>query len=166
MKTFMGIIWAVAIVLSTPLAGQETAPDKENQKQEEQKKQAPSNRKREAQPQEKPKPKPEQAPVTSQQKQQPNNRSQQSTRPARGNGRRIPAEKFQSNFGNQHPFRVVNLESGRRFRHAGFVFEIVEPWPADWSFDDDCFIEQDADDYYLVNTFHPGFRILLIVIEG
>lgn len=155
MKALIGTILAAAITLSPPLAGQGQAPDNEKQKQEETKEKSvkPQN--------------PKQGPVTRQQKpeerKQPNRSSQQSPQTAHSNVRRIPAEKFQSNFGTQHHFRVEQLE-GRRFRHAGFVFEIVEVWPADWSFDDDLFIEQDADDYFLLNAFHPGVRILVIVV--
>jgi hypothetical protein len=147
----------------------EQARDKEKQRQEEPQKQPAPNQKQQGQSQEKPaKPQnPQQGPLTRQQKpaerNQPNRSNQQPPPAARSNVRRIPPDKFQSNFGIQHHFHIEQLE-GRRFHHGGFVFEIVEAWPADWSSDADCYIEQDANDYYLLDAFHPGARILLIVI--
>jgi hypothetical protein len=43
---------------------------------------------------------------------------------------------------------------------------VVEVWPARWSFDDDCYIEEDGDDYYLVDTVHPEIRVLVVVVSG
>jgi DNA mismatch repair ATPase MutL len=95
-----------------------------------------------------------------------NTRTQQSAQTSHQKSQRIPPEKFQSNFGSQHRFHVHQLADGRRFQHGGYWFELVEVWPADWSYDDDCYIEEDADDYYIVDLFHPGVRISVIVVEG
>jgi len=82
-------------------------------------------------------------------------------------GQRIPPEKFHASFGRQHHFRVARSGGeNRRFRYAGYWFELVEVWPAGWSFDDDCYIEEDGDDYYLVDIVHPEIRVLVIVVSA
>ena len=75
-----------------------------------------------------------------------------------------PPQQFDEKFGSEHHFRVRHLEECRRFEYSGFAFEVVQPWPAGWSYDDECYIEQDEDDYYLVDVFHPGIRLLVIVV--
>jgi outer membrane biosynthesis protein TonB len=100
------------------------------------------------------------------QTEQQNSRSQQSPQASQGKGQRIPPEKFQSNFGNQHYFQVQDLQDGRRFQHAGYWFEIVEVWPADWSYHDLCYIGEDADEYYIADMYHPGVRVSVIVVGG
>ena len=97
---------------------------------------------------------------------QQNSRTQQSPQASHGKGQRIPSEKFQSNFGSQHYFQVQYLQDGRRFQHAGYWFEIVEVWPADWSYDDLCYIGEDAGEYYIVDLYHPGVRVSVIVVDG
>ena len=86
---------------------------------------------------------------------QQNTRTQQSPQASHGTGERIPSEKFQSNFGSQHYFQVQDLQDGRRFQHAGYWFEIVEVWPADWSYHDLCYIGEDAGEYYIGDLYHP-----------
>ena len=83
-------------------------------------------------------------------------------------GQRIPEEKFRMSFGREHHFhveraRIIN-QSQPQFVYSGYTFELANPWPAEWSFDDDCYIEYVDDDYYLIDTFHPGIRILVFVI--
>lgn len=80
-------------------------------------------------------------------------------------GQRIPEQKFKTSFGPQHVFRPQHLQDNRRFQYGGYWFEVVEVWPAAWAFDDECYIEEDGDDYYLIDTFHPSFRLLIIVVE-
>jgi hypothetical protein len=83
-------------------------------------------------------------------------------------GQRIPEEKFRASFGREHHFhveraRIIN-QAQPQFVYSGYTFELANPWPAEWSFDDDCYIEYVDDDYYLIDTFHPGIRILVFVI--
>lgn len=87
-------------------------------------------------------------------------------------GQRIPDERFRANFGREHRFHVrpqgggeVQRGEGPRFQYAGYWFELVEPWPAAWSYDDDCYIEYIDDDYYLFDDLHPGYRVLIIVVQ-
>jgi outer membrane biosynthesis protein TonB len=202
MKAILGAILGITITFSPLVAGQEPAPEKEKQKQDEAKK--PPTKQQEPQTPEKPKPKPEKpaqppappkpqkpGPEDKQQQQdkqqqkenqeeakkaqqskppgqsgQQNNAKQETARASYGKGQRIPTEKFQSSFGSQHHFRVQHLENGRRFESGGYRFELVEVWPAGWSYDDDCYIEQDGDDYYVVDLYHPDIRVAVIVVEG
>jgi|HubBroStandDraft_6_1064221.scaffolds.fasta_scaffold248814_3 outer membrane biosynthesis protein TonB len=97
---------------------------------------------------------------------QQSSRTQQSRQDSHGKGQRIPPEKFQASFGSQHHFHVQQLQDGRRFEHGGYWFEIVEVWPADWSYVDDCYIEEDAGEYYMIDLYHPGTRVSVIVVEG
>lgn len=103
------------------------------------------------------------------QRQQTKTTEQQSRRTesgqkARGKGQKIPAEKFRADFGPQHHFRVTRHDE-RRFQYGGYWFEVVEVWPASWDFDDDCYIEEDGDDYYLVDVVHPELRVVVIVVS-
>jgi len=104
----------------------------------------------------------------------PENRGEQKQRVAGEQGRgqhrgqRIPEEKFRASFGREHHFhveraRIIN-QAQPQFVYSGYTFELANPWPAEWSFDDDCYIEYVDDDYYLIDTFHPGIRILVFVI--
>jgi len=83
-------------------------------------------------------------------------------------GQRIPEKKFRVSFGREHHFHVerarIMNQSQPQFVYSGYTFELAEPWPAEWSFDDDCYIDYVDDDYYLFDTFHPGIRILVFVI--
>jgi hypothetical protein len=85
---------------------------------------------------------------------------------AQSKGQRIPPEKFRTSFGREHHFRVARRGEDRRFQYGGYWFEVVEAWPARWSFDDDCYIEEDGDDYYLVDIVQPEIRVLVVVVSG
>lgn len=188
MKLLLGLVLGIAVAGSPLLAGQEPA-DKEKQKQEEPKKQEPQPK---ANPDKKQEPAPsakqEKQDEKQQQKEnqrqskdeekktregkqpeaQPQNHQQNShqeyAEKSHGKGERIPPQKFQTDFGRDHHFRVKHLEQGRRFEYSGYSFELVEAWPAGWSYEDECYIEQDADGYYLVDVIHPELRVLVIVV--
>ena len=49
--------------------------------------------------------------------------------------------------------------------YGGYQFQLVDAWPADWSYDDDCYIDYVDDGYYLFDVMHPGMRIAVFVIE-
>jgi hypothetical protein len=86
-------------------------------------------------------------------------------------GKKIPDDKFRSNFGQQHKFRVKEVIHETRvvpgqtqFVYSGYTFVFVDPWPAEWAFTDDCYVDFVDDEYVLVNPFHPGFYVALTVI--
>jgi hypothetical protein len=75
-------------------------------------------------------------------------------------GQRIPEERFRSSFGREHHFHVERARIINRaqpeFVYSGYTFELSDPWPAEWSYDDDCYIDYVDDDYYLYDAYHPG----------
>jgi len=95
------------------------------------------------------------------------NTQQNAKQSASGKGQRIPPQQFRASFGREHHFRVARSGGdNRRFQYGGYWFEVVEFWPAGWSFDEDCYIEEDGDDYYLVEVVRPEIRVLVIVVGG
>lgn len=83
-------------------------------------------------------------------------------------GQRIPDDKFREHFGREHHFhvdraRIVN-QSQPVVVYGGYSFELVDTWPADWSYADDCYIDYVDDGYYLFDAVHPGIRIAVIVL--
>jgi len=86
----------------------------------------------------------------------------------RSGGGRIPEDRFRANFGRQHRFRIGRptvVEGQPRFQYSGYWFEFEDPWPASWSYDDDCYIDYVDDGYYLFDARYPGVRIAVIVIS-
>jgi hypothetical protein len=83
-------------------------------------------------------------------------------------GQRIPDDRFRASFGREHHFhveraRIIN-QAQPEFVYSGYTFQLADPWPAEWSYDDDCYIDYVDDDYYLFDAYHPGIRILVFVI--
>lgn len=83
-------------------------------------------------------------------------------------GGRIPDDRFREHFGREHRFHVGHptIVVGRpRFQYASYWFEIVEPWPAGWSYDDDCYIDYVDDGYWLFDPLYPGVRVAIVVVQ-
>jgi len=98
------------------------------------------------------------------------NRNDKGRQMSRANGKqsaRIPDDKFRSHFGRAHTFAIrqpVIVNNQPRFQYGGYWFEIVDPWPAQWSYSDDCYIDYIDDNYYLIDPLHPGIQIALFVV--
>jgi hypothetical protein len=85
---------------------------------------------------------------------------------ARGEGR-IPDDRFRSNFGREHEFRIGSprLVGGySRFQYGGYWFGFVQPWPVDWYYTDDVYVDYIDGGYYLCNPSYPGTRISINVV--
>ena len=138
----------------------EPKPDKEKSKQEPDK--AKPQKEQERAPAQERK---EQERAPTQQRQPTTERNQGATaeRGSHKNVRRIPPERFQASFGREHHFRVQRRDD-RHFEYSGYTFEVVEVFPAGWSYDDDCYLEEDGDDYYLVDVVHPELRVLVVIV--
>lgn len=83
-----------------------------------------------------------------------------------GKPARIPEERFRASYGRQHVFhvnRVTVIEGTPRFVYGGYTFVLVEPWPAGWSYTDDCYIDDVDGEYFLFDLLHPGVRIAITV---
>jgi len=85
---------------------------------------------------------------------------------ARGSGR-IPDERFRSNFGRDHEFRIGNpvLVGGySRFQYGGYWFGFVEQWPVGWYYTDDVYIDYVDGGYYMYDPYYPGARFAISVV--
>lgn len=89
-----------------------------------------------------------------------------------GKSAHIPDPQFKASFGKQHAFtvnRVITtttiVPNQTQFVVSGFTFIFLDPWPADWLFTDECYIDLVEDQYFLFDVFHPGVRVALFVIE-
>ena len=93
--------------------------------------------------------------------------------PARPSGKsaHIPDAKSKASFGKQHTFpakRVITnttviVPNQTQFVFEGYTFIFLDPWPEDWLFTDDCYIEYVDDEYFLFDNLHPGIRVGLFV---
>ncbi len=85
---------------------------------------------------------------------------------ARGNGR-IPDDRFHSNFGNEHRFRIGSPQmvgGYSRFQYGGYWFGFVQPWPVAWYYTDDVYVDYVDGGYYLYNPYYPGTRVSINVV--
>ena len=86
-------------------------------------------------------------------------------RPA-GKSEHIPDDKFRQHFGREHVVvinRPVIVEGRPRFQSGGYWFEIVDPWPSDWLYTDQVYVDYIDGEYFLFDVLHPGVRIALFV---
>jgi type IV secretory pathway VirB10-like protein len=91
---------------------------------------------------------------------------QEHARPT-GRSGRIPDDRFRAQFGRSHPFRAqrpVIVDGQPRFEYGDYTFVLVDPWPEDWAYTDDCYIDDVDGDYFLYDLLHPGMRIALFVM--
>ena len=93
--------------------------------------------------------------------------------PAAAKGKKIPDQKFKQSFGREHTVKVnkiittTTIVPGQtQFVYAGTPFVFLDPWPAGWAFTDDCYIDFIDDEYVLVNPYHPGIYVTLMVGGG
>jgi outer membrane biosynthesis protein TonB len=77
-------------------------------------------------------------------------------------GHRVLDEDFRTRFGPEHRFHVDRRDD-RRFRYGGYRFVYTEPWPRDWDYNDDFYVDDIDGEYYLVDPVHPGYRLLVIL---
>jgi hypothetical protein len=97
---------------------------------------------------------------------QSGNTSMQSQKGRRSGGH-IPDDKFRSQFGRQHTFKVSRptVVGGQpQFQYGGYAFEIVDAWPADWSYSDEVYVDYINDEYVLFDLAHPGVSVALVVV--
>jgi flagellar motor protein MotB len=93
--------------------------------------------------------------------------AQQPQRVAGNRGGRIPDDRFRAHFGRDHRFRVnrPTIVAGYpRFQYGGYWFGFVDPWPADWYYTDDVYVDYIDGGYYLYNPARPGVRIAISVV--
>jgi len=91
---------------------------------------------------------------------------QENARPG-GNGGRIPDDRFRAQFGREHHFAMQRpvVVSGRpQFQYGGYYFVLIDAWPPDWDYTDDCYIDYVDGEYFLFNLRHPEMRLALTVV--
>jgi hypothetical protein len=96
------------------------------------------------------------------------NTAQDQNRNSGERGRRLPDDQFRAHFGREHRFhvdrqRIVNV-SQPVVVYGGYSFQLVDAWPSDWSYDDDCYIDDVNGEYFLFDALHPGIRIAVFLI--
>jgi hypothetical protein len=85
---------------------------------------------------------------------------------ARGEGR-IPDDRFRSHFGHGHEFRIGSpkiVDGYSRFQYGGYWFGFVQPWPVEWYYTDDVYVDYINGEYYLCNPSYPGTQIAIVVL--
>ena len=100
-------------------------------------------------------------------RQEPARQQEGHARPS-GKGGHIPDDRFHAQFGREHVFKVqrpVAVEGGQGFVYGGYSFVLVDAWPPDWAYTDDCYVDYIDGEYFLIDMFHPGLRLALMVVE-
>ena len=80
---------------------------------------------------------------------------------------RIPDDRFRASFGSEHRFRIESpriVDGYSRFQYGGFWFGFVQPWPGDWYYTDDVYVDFVDGGYYLYNPSYPGVRLEINVV--
>lgn len=100
------------------------------------------------------------------------NNGGQNTAQARGNGGNrggghIPDDKFHSSFGRQHTFvvsRPTVVGGQPQFVYGGYTFNMIDAWPADWSYSDQVYVDYVDGQYFLYDLAHPGVTVAVVVV--
>jgi hypothetical protein len=80
---------------------------------------------------------------------------------------RIPDDRFSSNFGRGHEFRIGSprlVDGYSRFQYGGYWFGFLQPWPSDWYYTDDVYVDYIDGGYYLCDPYYPGERVSINVV--
>ena len=51
-----------------------------------------------------------------------------------------------------------------RFQYGGFWFGFVQPWPVDWYYTADVYIDYVDGGYYMYDPYYPGERFAISVV--
>jgi hypothetical protein len=131
-------------------------------KQEERAAQPAKNNKpeeRNAQPEKNSKPEEKNA-----QEQRQQAKPEQQAQHARGDGGRIPDDRYKANFGREHSFRVSEGDyRNHRFQYGGYWFGFAGAWPSNWLYTQDVYVVEIDGAYYLCNPSYPGVNVALNV---
>jgi len=80
---------------------------------------------------------------------------------------RIPDQRFRASFGSGHRFSIGSpriVDGYSRFQYGGFWFGFVQPWPGEWYYTDQVYVDFVDGEYYLYNPYYPGVRIGINVV--
>jgi hypothetical protein len=77
-------------------------------------------------------------------------------------GGRIPQERYQASFGQQHTFHVSEGDyRNHSFQYGGYSFGFAGAWPSNWLYTQDVYVVEINGVYYLCNPMYPGVNIAL-----
>jgi transcription termination factor Rho len=95
--------------------------------------------------------------------QQEQKNAQHTQRANNNHGGRIPADRYQANFGRGHSFHVreSDYSRDRRFEYGGYSFGFVDAWPSNWLYTEDVYVIEIDGVYYLCNPSYPGVNVTL-----
>lgn len=82
-------------------------------------------------------------------------------------GGHITDARFSANFGRAHSFhmdRPTLYEGYSRFNYGGYYFGFYDPWPSDWGYSDDVYVDFIDGQYFLIDPEHPGPRLMINVV--
>jgi cobalamin biosynthesis protein CobT len=169
----VGAISTAVLSLSLGIGIQAYAQQEQHDQQEENKDKPAQEKEKKVKPEQSAKPeeknarqeenstKPEQKNAQEQHAQQ--SRPEQKEEHASGAGR-IPADRFKSNFGREHSFRVSEGDyRNHRFQYGGYSFGFVDVWPSNWLYTQDVYVVEINGVYYLCNASYPGVNLQLSV---
>jgi hypothetical protein len=94
-------------------------------------------------------------------------RSEQSYNFGGHGGGHIEDVRFRASFGSSHHFhmdRPVIYEGYSRFDYGGYYFGFYDPWPTDWGYSDDVYVDYIDGQYYLIDPEHSGPRLMINVV--
>lgn len=81
---------------------------------------------------------------------------------------RISDNDYKAHFGHDHHFAVRSVVTTTRivpnqtqFVYSGYTFVFLDPWPPEWAWTDDCYIDYEDGEYVLIDLNHPGMTIAL-----
>jgi|SRR5208282_2416057 len=160
--TLMNLVGFISTaVLSLTLVAAAPAFAQEQHDQQEEQKAKPAQDEKKAQPEKSAKQ--EEKPAAQEKNARPEEKNAKQEQHAAGNGGgRIPADRFQANFGRQHTFHVSQGEySNHRFQYGGYWFGFADPWPSNWLYTQDVFVVDINGVYYLCNATYPGVNVAL-----
>jgi hypothetical protein len=81
--------------------------------------------------------------------------------------RRIPEEHFRAHFGRDHWFRIghpVIVAGAPRFQYDGYWFAFAQPLPPGWNYNQEVYVDNVDDNYFLVSPSRPGIRIAINIL--
>jgi hypothetical protein len=93
--------------------------------------------------------------------------TQHAQRSADHRGGHIPDDKFRGQFGRQHTFKINRTTTAQGqpgFQYGGYTFIIVDAWPAEWAYTDDCYVDYVDGEYFLFDLLHPGVGVAIIIV--
>jgi len=81
---------------------------------------------------------------------------------------RIADNDYKAHFGHDHHFAVRSVvttttivPNQTQFVYSGYTFIFLDPWPSEWAWSDDCYIDYEDGSYVLIDLNHPGMTIAL-----